>query len=282
MEDTEGLQVYLRGIAENMSGEALWKRGKTLLRIFNSRLTEQQYQEVWTLLRILRREANKLHPPKTGGATPIALLDLAALWGKAQRTSLPLSQREAIDLLTVAFATVSRGGEIAALEPLDVSPDGSWIRIRPKTFAGTWKRLIKRVDDAPGLPVRAILMAYRQRAMKRGLSLLWGLGDGASGVWRTEAISKALAAAASSLGFKLRVSAHSGRKGAALEALFAGAPMPVIQAFGGWKRLDTLQAYLAEGVRRSSSVFQVVLGDRGRKEERRKQEGNKKKKDLHE
>ena len=187
-----------------------------------------------------------------------------------------------MDILVVAFATVSRGFEIASLTTEDVAKDGSWVRVRPKPWAATWKRLLKRVDDAPGLPVRAILMAYRQRAMKRGLSLLWGLGDGASGVWRTEAISKALAATASSLGFNLRVSAHSGRKGAALEALFAGAPMPVIQAFGGWKRLDTLQAYLAEGVRRSSSVFQVVLGDRGRKEERRKQEGNKKKKDLHE
>ena len=44
-----------------------------------------------------------------------------------------------------------------------------------------------------------------------------------------------------------------------MEALFAGAPIPVIQAYGGWARGDTLQFYLAEAVRRSTSVFQVVL-----------------------
>ena len=214
------------------------------------------------ILGVLRREANKLHPPRTGGATPIGLQDLAKLWGKAQRTVLPSIQREALDLLIVAFATVSRGIEVASLGVEDVAQDGSWVRVRPKTWAATWRRLLKRVDNAPGLPVRDILKTYRSRALRRGSSLLWGAGERASGVWGTDAISRALADAAKALGFKQRVSAHSGRKGAALEALFAGAPLPVIQAFGGWKSVDTLQSRLAEGVRRSSSVFQVVLGDR--------------------
>ena len=72
---------------------------------------------------------------------------------------------------------------------------------------------------------------------------------------------------AEALGYEGRVSAHSARKGSALEALFAGAPLPVIQAFGGWARADTLQAYLAEGVRRASSVLQIVLGAEGSKGE---------------
>lgn len=280
MKETEGLKIYLRGIAEDMSGEALWRRGKALLRIFGSMLSEQEYRDVWTSLRLLRREANKLHPPKTGGATPISLRDLATLWGKAQRASLPAIQREALDILVVAFATVSRGFEIASLTTEDVAKDGSWIRVRPKTFAATWKRLLKRVDNAPGLPVRDILKKYRARALKRRSPLLWSVAEEVRDVWRTDAISKALAGAASSLGFNQRVSAHSARKGAALEALFAGAPLPVIQAFGGWHCIDSLQAYLAEGVRRSSSVFQVVLGDRGREEEgkerkNKKQEGSK-------
>ena len=280
MKETEGLKIYLRGIAEDMSGEALWRRGKALLRIFGSMLSEQEYRDVWTSLRLLRREANKLHPPKTGGATPISLRDLATLWGKAQRASLPAIQREALDILAVAFATVSRGFEIASLTTEDVAKDGSWIRVRPKTFAATWKRLLKRVDNAPGLPVRDILKRYRARALKRRSPLLWSVAEEVRDVWRTDAISKALAGAASSLGFNQRVSAHSARKGAALEALFAGAPLPVIQAFGGWHCIDSLQAYLAEGVRRSSSVFQVVLGGRGREEEKKerknkKQEGSK-------
>ena len=139
----------------------------------------------------------------------------------------------------MAFATVSRGIEIASLGVEDVAQDGSWVRVRPKTWAATWRRLLKRVDNAPGLPVRDILKTYRSRALRRGSSLLWGAGERASGVWGTDAISRALAGAARALGFKQRVSAHSGRKGAAIEALFAGAPLPVIQAFGDG-RVSTL------------------------------------------
>ena len=263
----------MQGLAEDISGEALWRRGKALLRVFASLLGEQGVQEVWGRLRVLRREANKLHPPRAGGATPISLQDLAALWGRAQESALPLNQREALDILAVAFATVSRAGEIAALELQDVAEDGSWVRVRPKTSAATWRRLVKRVDDAPGLPARSLVKAYRLKAVQKGRALLWE-DEGAGGVRSTASISGALMDAARALGFEGRVSAHSARKGAALEALFAGAPLPVIQAFGGWARVDTLQAYLAEGVRRSSSVLQVVLGGQGEREkkERRRRE----------
>ena len=265
----EGLGVYLQGLAEDISGEALWRRGKALLRVLSPLLGEQEARDVWGRLRVLRREANKLHPPRAGGATPISLQDLAALWGRAQESALPPSQREAPDILAVAFATVSRAGEIAALELQDVAEDGSWVRVRPKTSAATWRRLVKRVDDAPGLPARSLVKAYRLRAANRGQRLLWE-DEERGGVRPTASISSALKDAARALGFGGRVTAHSARKGAALEALFAGAPLPVIQAFGGWARVDTLQAYLAEGVRRASSVLQVVLGGRGEEKEEKK------------
>lgn len=145
---------------------------------------------------------------------------------------------------------------MAALELQDVAEDGSWVRVRPKTAAASWRRLSKRVDDAPGLPVRETLAAHRKRAASLGRSLLFPGPDGAPRPTRD--VSAALKAAAAALGFEGRVSAHSARKGAALEALFAGAPIPVIQAYGGWASSDTLQFYLAEAVRRSTSVLQVV------------------------
>ena len=106
----------MQGLAEDVSGEALWKRGKTLLRVFAPLLGEQERGDIWGRLRILRREANKRHPPRTSGATPIGFAELAELWGRAQKAALPHNQREALDILAVAFATVSRAGEIAALE----------------------------------------------------------------------------------------------------------------------------------------------------------------------
>lgn len=121
---------------------------------------------------------------------------------------------------------------------------------------------LKKGRQRPGTPSEGHSKDLQIEGFETRSSLLWGAGERASGVWGTDAISRALADAAKALGFKQRVSAHSGRKGAAIEALFAGAPLPVIQAFGGWKSVDTLQSRLAEGVRRSSSVFQVVLGDR--------------------
>ena len=149
--------------------------------------------------------------------------------------------------------------EIAALELQDVAEDGSWVGVRPKTSAATWRRMEKRVDNAPGLPARELVRFYWQDAAKHKRSLLWE-DEGSGGIRPTQAISVSLKGAAKALGYEGRVTAHSAREGSALEALHAGTPIPVIQAFGGWASADSLQYYLAEGVRRTSSVFQVVLG----------------------
>ena len=63
--------------------------------------------------------------------------------------------------------------EIAALELQDVAEDGSWVGVRPKTSAATWRRMEKRVDNAPGLPARELVRFYRQDAAKHKRSLLW-------------------------------------------------------------------------------------------------------------
>ena len=71
---------------------------------------------------------------------------------------------------------------------------------------------------------------------------------------------------------EIRLTAHTARKGAAVEALMRGVPLPVIQALGGWKDLNTLQAYIGEAVRRTTSLIDI-LGTAGRR--RQKEEGKK-------
>ena len=177
----------MQGLAEDISGEALWRRGKALLRVFAPHLEEGQGEELFLHLRVLRREANRRHPPRTQAASPTSLGALRWLWGEAQRKVLPARQREALEILAVAFATVSRAGEVVALELHDVAEDGSWVRVRPKISAATWRRLSKKVDNAPGLPVRGMLVKRREMAARRGRLLLYP--DEGGGV-RTTAASR--------------------------------------------------------------------------------------------
>ena len=88
----EGLRVYLQGIAEDMSGEALWKRGKLLLRVLSSQLGGEGEEELRETLRVWRRDANILHPPKTGAASPISLEAPRKLRRRAERSPLSSSR----------------------------------------------------------------------------------------------------------------------------------------------------------------------------------------------
>lgn len=90
----EGLRVYLQGIAADISGEALWKRGKLLLRVLSSQLGSEGEEELRGTLRVWRRDANILHPPKTGAASPISLEALRELGGERRESfCLPISRK---------------------------------------------------------------------------------------------------------------------------------------------------------------------------------------------
>ena len=72
----------------------------------------------------------------------------------------------------------------------------------------------------------------------------------------SSAVTQSVRSALVKLGIRIRVTAHSGRKGTAEELVLAGLPMVVVQSFGGCNNLATLERYIGEAIRKN-----VALGD---------------------
>ena len=51
------------------------------------------------------------------------------------------------------------------------------------------------------------------------------------------------------IGLKIRLTTHGARKGSAVESVMAGAPLPLLQAWGGWCSIDSLQHYIGSAIR---------------------------------
>lgn len=66
----------------------------------------------------------------------------------------------------------------------------------------------------------------------------------------TSEATKALRALTERTGFDIRVTAHGGREGGAVEAVMAGMPMVAVQAYGLWKQQDSLLDYVGPSIRR--------------------------------
>lgn len=214
-------------------------------------------------LPMLRKEANRRNPPNQRAAEAVSLKMVNQLVKDARREKLSRGERRVLDIFTIAFVTMSRVGEISTLRVEDVAPNGDTILIRPKTGARTWLKLTKRVSNVGGLRAAERLEEYRKRAIQEGRELLF---TGKKGKQLTTA---SITARLKQVGRKLRVysriTAHSARKGAAVEALLAGVPLPVIQALGGWRDINTLQAYIGEAVRRAVPLMEILEARRGQK-----------------
>ena len=79
----------------------------------------------------------------------------------------------------------------------------------------------------------------------------------------TGTISNALTRLATKCGLKVHVTAHSGRKGAATEAVLAGVPLVVIKAMGYWSQVDTLEKYIGDSVRKQVGLLSILAGGSG-------------------
>ena len=99
-------------------------------------------------------------------------------------------------------------------------------------------------------------MRYREEARRRGRRCLFvGARDHPV---VTASVTRKLRKLGKRLGGGLRITAHSARKGAAVEAVLAGTPLPIVQALGGWANINTLQAYIGEAIRRTTSLADVL------------------------
>lgn len=229
---------------------------RSLLNSLEGYIDTKREEEIREQLPLLRKQANMRNPPRQMAADAISLSLLKKIIRRGNEVKLTQKEKQALDIFIIAFATVSRVGEIVALNVENVAEDGSALSLRPKTGAKTWLRLTKRVTNREEVDAADRLARWREEAAKQGKT---GIFTNRQGVYPTTAtITRRLKKVTEKVGVKTRVTAHSARKGAAVEAVLAGVPMPVIQALGGWKDLNTLQAYIGESVRRSTPLLEIL------------------------
>lgn len=254
--EARGLTRFTGYIARHLSGEALVTNVRSLLKTLRNSISQEKEERIRAMLPLLRREANRKNPPGQQAAEAISLDMLRELMERARQAKLTKMERQALDIFLVAFESMSRVGEIAALQVEEVAADGRTILVRPKTGAKTWLKLMKRVSDTRGFNAAERLVHYRRQAIRRGKkSLFRGRNNK---VLETATITSYLRRLSRKLGCGARITSHSARKGAAVEALKAGVPLPVIQALGAWKDQNSMQAYIGEAVRRSTSLMEVI------------------------
>lgn len=250
--------VYLETIATSISGENLNMTGKILMKLFGAHLTDIDKKTLETLLKRLRRLANQRNPPANRAADALRLEDLHNILESPKYPRLSRYEKEAVDILVVAFATLSRVAEITSLTIRDVSEDGHHISVRTKTQAATCIRHVKYVSDALGLYPTRVLRSQRTDAILHGRTLLYSARAGEDVPIGSSEVTRALKQVTETMGMSCRITAHSGRKGAAVAALLAGAPIVMIQSLGLWRCIDSMQAYLGEALRQGFCVLDLL------------------------
>ena len=143
----EDVLQYAQYLAEFTSGENLYVQGKTISNFLFGKESSQEREEVFQQIAKLRRDANTANPPTKKVASPLTIKDIVELENFARHGKITQLERQALDVLIIAFASMSRVGEIANLRLQDVDPCGTHIEIRAKTDAATGKRMVKKVSD---------------------------------------------------------------------------------------------------------------------------------------
>lgn len=246
-DETRGMREFIRSLSSINSGETLNVKARGLINIFEDSLSEKYKKELEEELRLLRREANKRHPPMEKAATPVSLSMLRSIMQRAPYSNLSAAERQALDMFCVAFATMSRISEIAGLRARDVDNRGGIIRVRPKTTARTWRLVTKKVCNGAGLEARSIVRTYESKAIGGPEDLLFKSQSGK--VWESARIRDLLKSAVQKMGLDIRLTTHAARKGAAVESVMSGAPLPLVQAWGAWESMDSLQDYVGKALR---------------------------------
>ena len=258
--DIERIDVYVRKylcwLASVTSGEYLLKVWKILRKFLGNELGEETSLTIEHEVQILRRRANIKNPVKARAADAILLQELDSIMRQSQYVKLNYKEKMSLEILCIAFITMSRVAEIVSLTVDDVSMSGDKISTRPKTYAKTCRRVIKRVTDVGNIKARTFLQLRRQAAIRHHTPLLFAKKEGEKATLSSSTVSKKLKEVMMKLNLDRRVTAHSGRKGAAVQALLQGVPVVAIQSFGAWKDLRTLEVYVGEALRRS-----IALGD---------------------
>ncbi len=71
-------------------------------------------------------------------------------------------------------------------------------------------------------------------------------------------VTQALKRVTKKMQMECRITAHSGRKGAAVAAVLAGVPLVVVQSLGIWRCINSLQSYLGRSLREEVGVLDLL------------------------
>ena len=141
------LKAYLEHLANVTSGEYVVHVWKVLRHFFRDYIQQRELNSLEEITQILRRNANQKTPVKQRAASAVRLRELDEIMKMASHANLTKKEKRTLEILSIAFVTMSRVAEVCSLEVGDVSVDGTTISIRPKMWAYTWKRMIKRVAN---------------------------------------------------------------------------------------------------------------------------------------
>ena len=186
------IEEYLSYLATVTSGEYVlrtWRILKaSLLKNLHSHESEQLEQRV----QLLRRDANIKHPVKYRAADAIRLEDLNEIMAQIQYAKLSYKEQIAMEILCVAFATMSRVAEISVLTIDDIYDGGTTISIRPKTYAKTCKRQVKKLTDMGFIRAATFVKQRRNTAIRKGCRLLFSAKENADKPMSSSTVSNVL------------------------------------------------------------------------------------------
>ena len=254
----DNIDAYLSELSACKSGRNIATIGNIMKRLLRNSMSVEEREGLSERIKYLRHCANQYNPPDHHPAEPLSWKDLLRMVRRSRIMKLSYNEKLARDVLIVAFSTVSRCAEILALRVSDVSEGGDMIRVRPKTMAGEWGYLHKCVEDLGCVQPSKILSVRRKDAIRNNREHLFATREGEIPA-STQQITTALRRLTNKLNLSVHVTAHSARKGAATEALLRGVPLVIIKSWGGWARVDTLEAYLGKTIRERLPVLRTFI-----------------------
>ena len=253
------LIAYLRWLALNASGSNVENTARCLKRVYGDEMSPLEKRNFKGLVITLAQEANMRNPPVFRAADALPGRVLVDLVERAAglKGLLPI-ESIALDALVVAFATLSRTGEILQLCVEDVEEEGKFIRVVTKTDAVTKQSHIKAVEDGYGLRPVGVLKRRRHLALQRGRPYLFPSTRNPGTHMDSKEATHGLQLLTRHCAVRQRITCHSARKGAATEAVLAGIPLVVVQGYGLWKGPSSLEKYVGEVFRQRYPFLQTL------------------------
>lgn len=251
---SENLKGYIKYLSELKSGTNVETTTKILLSLLGDRINREDRRSLTMYMKVCKKAANQHNPPAVKASEAIKYSELIDLLRRAAAVNISDKEQLALDVLVVSFCTLSRAHEISALDVENVSEDGCNIMVRPKTEAKSWSLYKKCVKDGVGLQPASILKEKRKRAIRQNRRYLFQ-EESSNLPISTGNITKSLKNLTRRLGIEKRITAHSARKGAAVELILRGIPLVAIKAWGTWANLDTLETYVGKAIREEVALM---------------------------